>query len=210
MLADNISAEDEYLDRLCENMAKGILSYINKERSFFVTSGDSIITISHIWERLLGNRPNHEQLLILHYILSHTEDYLKNDPQLEEKRIFVCAGYLYWQFRYCAKSAEPSMAELDDVLLRVMSTLDLLHQKLHNTQEELMNCMNMLYASFFWMFFLCNKIKLRQEILEFFVSYHGTYGDSYKDYVKLFVRCTFSEETCNTYFDTAWNQVKKN
>lgn len=209
MLADNISAEDEYLDRLCGNMAKGILSYINKGRLFFMTSGDSIITISHVWERLLGGRPDHEQLLILHHVMNHIEDYLKNDRQMKEKRIFVCAGYLYWRFRYYTKPMEPGTAELGDDLLRMMTDLDLLHQKLHNTQKELMSCLNMLYASFCWMFFLCNKIKLSQEMLEFFVSYRGAYDDSCKACVRLFVRCTFNEETCKTYFDTVWNQVRK-
>lgn len=209
MLADNISAKDEYLDKLCENMAKGVLSYINKEKPFFAINGDSIITISHIWERLLGGRPDHEQLLILHHVLRHTEDSLKNDQLINEKRFFVCAGYLYWLFRNCTKAVESSTAEPGDDLLRMMLDLDLLHQKLHNTQKELVDCLNTLYASFCWMFFLCNKIIFSQEMLEFFVSYQGAYDDSYRDCVKLFVRCTFKEETCNTYFDTVWNQVRK-
>lgn len=209
VLADNIAVEDEYLDKLCRNMAKGILSYINKGRLSLLDSKDSIITISHVWERLLGSRPDHEQLLILHHVLSHIEDYLKTDLLVKEKRIFVCAGYLYWQLRYCTKPVVPGTAELGDDLLRIMSDLDLLHQKLHNTQEDLINCLNMLYASFWWMFFLCNKINLNQEMLEFLVSYQRSYDNSCKDCVRLFVCCTFNEDTCKTYFDTAWNQVRK-
>ena len=128
---------------------------------------------------------------------------------MDQKRIFVCAGYLYWRFRCCTEPVQHGLVELSDDLLVVMSDIDLLYQKLHNEQKELMNCLNMLYALFFWMFFLCNKIQLTQEALEFFASYQGVHDDSCKDCVRLFARCTFSEETCKTYFDTAWNQVRK-
>jgi len=208
VLAGNISVQDEYLDRLCTNMAKGILSYITNKQ-FCENGSDVIITISHVWERLLGERSDHDQLLILYHVLNHIEEELASDEREKEKRVCVCASYLYWGVRQCIKPVDSGVSELGDDLLRMMTVLDLLHQKMHNSRNELISCLNLLYASFCWMFFLCNKIELSQEILEFFVSYQSDYDDSCKECVRCFILCTFSEKTCNTYFDTAWNQVRK-
>ena len=225
-LADNISVKDSYFDNLCECMANGIKEFMThnnpevagSNRLFASDNPVVIINISHIWERLLDGRPNHERSMLLYNVLKYI-DIDKNSQDNEDymkERLIVCAGYLLQEIRYYKKAFHSISDSENKVLIQILSDINQLKHKQGTSQHretcdqaDIIACMDSLFATLVWMHFLCNNIILSQELQIFLSYYNQVYSESFKSVFGSFIQCIFDEKQFNLYFNTAWTQVGK-
>ncbi len=209
-LADNISVKDIYFDKLCSCLSEGVLAFLKHSSSSASDESMNIIDISHVWDRMLDGRPNHERSILLYNVLKHINEILHCDDD-KKKQIIICAGYLQRQIRYYTKMSCPVSDKDSNMLIHVLSDISQLQHKLGNAQAdkqmEIIDCLDTLYALLIWMYFLCNNIVFDQDLQAFITRYKQVYGEHFKDVFEAFIRCTFDNEACENYYNTAWHQV---
>lgn len=215
ILADNISINDNFFDKLCHSMAEGMLANLKRTDS----SGHSVVKIidmSYVWERMLDGRPEFERSTLVHNVLKHIDSIPQTDEADRKRRIMVCAGYLQQQIRHYTKMSSPDSDQEGIVLLHILSDISQFKHKQGNrrfdrngTEPGVVHCLDTLFALLIWMHFLCNNIVLGWEFQTFLSNYECVYGDAYKAVFESFVQCTFDTRICDKYFGIAWKQVGK-
>lgn len=210
ILADSISVNDDFFDKLCGCMAKGIIASLKKHDS------EEIINISYLWERLLDGRPDYERSMILHNVLNHLKNLQKEEDHIKILLV-VCAGYLQQQIRYYAKLSSSISDPEKNALVQILSDISQIQHKEGknpvggtDAQAGIIECMDSLYAVLIWMHFLCSNIDLVEEQVIFLSNFQHSYKkvDGARDVFESFIRCTFDDKTCRMYFDFAWDQVR--
>lgn len=208
MLEDVISVRDNCFENLCDCLAGAILKHIrnypsaNTRRS---KEESTIISISHIWERLLESRTENEQSMLLFKLMSQFETNCG-----ETERYFICSGYLLWLCRHYAKEAADSCQKDGDVLGMVLSDISHINHKTDDQGSRMGTCLDTLYILLAWMHFLCNDIVLHQELLESFMLHdcnRPVCGEEAKKCARVFIMCQFEEVICEKYFENAWDQI---
>lgn len=223
ILAENISIKDDFFEKVCDCMAKGMLAFLKQSDSPLLNGVEQITNISYVWEKMLGGRPDYERGILTNNVLKYIDQNLQENGTDERIQIMVCGGYIQQQIRHYTETSHPASGHINKVLIQILSDIcQIKHRQgnvgavmngdqtgINDAHLNTSDCLETLFALLVWMHFICNNIVLDQELQTFLSHYKPMYGAAFSNSFEHFARCAFDREACDRFFDIAWKQVEK-
>lgn len=223
ILAENISIKDDFFEKVCDCIAKGMLAFLRQSDAPLSNGVVQITNISYVWEKMLGGRPDYERGILTNNVLKYIDQNLKENGTDARIQIMICGGYMQQQIRHYTETSHPASGHISKVLIQILSDIcQIKHRQgnigavmngeqtgINDVHLNSSDCLETLFALLIWMHFICNNIVLDQELQTFLSHYKPAYGAAFSDPFEHFARCAFDKEACDRFFDIAWKQVEK-